>query len=119
MENSTLYFVNKKIGRLGHGCTNNPSFRETIAHNLTPFVEPVNETVNGVDYQIIAGFFNIFFTYLIYYCPETEKYLYYGCGRDDLTIPYKEDFLERTPTFSTFNEAEEYIYGELKNIYGE
>lgn len=44
------------------GSNKNETFRETIQRFLTRFPDPVHEIVHGVDYQIISGFFNIFFT---------------------------------------------------------
>lgn len=95
----------------------NETFRETIQRFLTRFPDPVHEIVHGIDYQIISGFFNIFYIYLIYYCPSTEKYLFYGLHRDSTDIFYKDNFPEEIPTFLTFDETVEYIYQSLKDAY--
>ena len=116
MENSTIETIHDNIKRLGHN-SKCKTFREIINDNLTSFQDPIPETVNGVDYLIVAGFFNIFSIFLIYYCPSTEKYLYYGTHRDSDTIHYKANFPEEIPTFSTFDETEEYIYESLKCAY--
>jgi len=99
------------------GSNKNETFRETIQRFLTRFPDPVHEIVHGIDYQIISGFFNIFFIYLIYYCPSTEKYLYYGIHRDSTDIFYKDNFPEEIPAFLTFEQTEEYIYQSLKDAY--
>ena len=117
MERSTLNIIHDNIKRLGHN-SKCKTFREIINDNLTSFQDPIPETVNGVDYLIVAGFFNIFFIFLVYYCPSTEKYIYYGIHRDSDTIHYKTNFPEELPTFSTFNEIEEHIYELLKSSYG-
>jgi hypothetical protein len=116
MEKSTMHLIDDNVKRLGYK-DKSKIFRENIKNSLVPFPQPIPETVNGVNYQIIAGFFNIFFTFLLYYCPTTEKYLYYGTHRESETIKYKENFPEGIPAFSTFDEAEEHIYESLKGAY--
>ena len=93
------------------------TFRETIERSLTPFPAPICETVHGYDYQIVAGFFNLFFIHLVYYCPLTDTYLWYGFHRDDNQLRYDADFPTDVPTFTTFDEAEEHIYNALKGAY--
>ena len=117
MEKSTMHLIHDNVKRLGNN-SKCKSFREIVNDNLTPFQDSIPETVNGVDYQIVAGFFNIFFIFLVYYCPSTEKYIYYGIHRDSDTIHYKENFPEGLPAFSTFHDIEEHIYELLKGSYG-
>ena len=118
MEKSTMHLIHDNVKRLGHN-GKYKSFREIVNDDLTPFQDSIPETVNGVEYQVVAGFFNIFFIFLVYYCPSTEKYLYYGTHRESETINYKENFPEGIPAFSTFDEAEEHIYELLKGSYGQ
>ena len=59
MEKSTMHLIDNNVKRLGYK-DKSKIFRENIKNSLVPFPQPISETVNGVNYQIIAGFFNIF-----------------------------------------------------------
>lgn len=80
------------LKRFGYTKENHPSTEDEL-HNivkefLQPFDKPVGEKIDGIDYLIIAGFFDLLSKYLIYHCPSTYTYAAHMTHRDDYAIKY-------------------------------
>lgn len=116
MSKDAMNLVCDKIKRFGYTKNNKPSNKEElgkiVSEFLVPFDESVLDKVGDINYSIVAGVFDIFTTYLIYYFPLNDSNQLYAAH-----ITHREGDQVRYINFpiygyhSTFEQAVESITG--------